>query len=219
MSKTKKRSVLQKSTIITMTVCFIFLLLTATVLLVLMMFPIEPKQEITLQNTLQEQQPTETTAQILAPDEWENTEAPHTLSTWSASIDGFTNPSDDYFHYINIATQGTELTLPIQIQTSRNEPPTENEWTQPPFVENTETTTTTEYVYETTFDRETGYSADESSEYIHSESQTVTETIAPPPTEEEPIITEPLPTEPPQVIVPEVTDPPVIEEGEEGEEV
>ncbi len=212
MSKTKKRSVLQKSTIITMTVCFVFLLLTAAVLLVLMMFPIEPKRKITLQSTPQEQQSTETAVQDLAPDEWENTEAPHTLSTWSASIDGFTNPSDDYFHYINIATQGTELTLPTQI--SIIVPSTETEWTEPPFVENTETTTTTEYVYETTFDRETGYSVDESSEYIHSESQTVTETIAPPPTEEEPIITEPLPTEPPQIFVPEVTDPPVIEEEE-----
>lgn len=179
-------SELRKSTKITFIVCLCFLLLTAVVLLYFMMFPIEPDgQSASLTAPSAETTaPVETTA---APEDWVNTEAPHTLSEWSASVDGYTRFTGEYHPYV---------------------PPTEDETEEASETEYEETgdTSETEASEETTADtigEETTLDSPESSEYDHSETQTITETVQQP-TEPQPAETTnpPEPTETEAVVIP-----------------
>lgn len=211
---------LQKSTKITIIACASFLAVTALVLLFLMLFPIEPEETPTLQinqpqQTVMTEESTETQ---LSEDEGLYTEGPHTLSTWSASIEGHTRSTDEYFEYIRSTYEPQEtmwhqyITEPEAVMTVRtdaeNITPSENGTGE----EN-----------ETTALWETGSSDMESSDYIHTGSETVTETVLPAessenvPPQSEQLPTDPLPTDPPATASPQ-TDPPVVNVPAESEE-
>lgn len=181
---------LQKSTIITILSCACLLALTALILVFLMLFPITPEQNISLQNT-QPVQTEESTDAVLPSEEWQNTEAPHTLSTWSVSVDGHSHSPDEYWDYMRSTTDESQESS----ETAFSET-TSLEFTEPTEIWQESTTEHHE---------ETGYSGMESSEYIHSDSQTQTETVNPPdvtdppPTEEQPpVVIDPPPFEPEQ---------------------
>lgn len=217
MSFSKMISGLQKSTKITIIACASFLAVTALVLLFLMLFPIEKKQTPALQVN-QPQQTAVPQATQEAPetqpfeDEGRYTEGPHTLSTWSASIEGHSRSTNEYFEYIR-STYEPQETMWHQYITEPTEKVTQ--WTEPEETVVSETGTWDESG--TTAPWETEDSGMESSDYIHTGSETVTETIIlpPEPSEDVPVQSEPLPTDPPPteppVTDPPPTDPPVVD--------
>ncbi len=83
------------STKITLIACACFLALTALILLFLMLFPIQ-REEITRQLQVSTQ-PVETVPVIQTqPLDPLNTEGPHTLSGWSASISGYNRTFEEF---------------------------------------------------------------------------------------------------------------------------
>ncbi len=180
---------LEKSTKITIITCASFLALTAVILAFLMLFPITPNHQQSL-----EQAPVQTT---MVPEEtqpsseaWQNTEAPHTLSTWAATFENHTRSSNEYWEYLRSTTtrdRGNETTAHTEV------PVIETSTDESGWLETSESTG---------FD-ETGVSGMESSEYT--QTQTQTETVVIPPSTDEPPV-EP-PTDPPQVDDPPVVDP------------
>ncbi len=196
MSIPKMISGLQKSTKITIIACACFLAMTALILGFLMLFPIEPREQITMQNPVQSTAQPEPDVQTeSAPEEeWRNTEAPHTLSTWSASIEGHVDSPNEYWEYLrSTTTYDTVFTeQPEFFETSEgqfSETTMDSDW-------NVQTDTQTE----TSFDPESGYSEQQSGEYTHTETQTET-VVIPPETDPVPPETDPpVPSDP--VLVP-----------------
>ncbi len=180
---------LQKSTKITLLACLCFLLLTAVVLFFLMLFPLDPSKD-----SVSLSAPAETTnddeVQESTAEEGTNTEAPHTLSTWSASIDGYTKFTGEYIPYIPPDDEDDE---------------DDEGWSNTTvYFEEDGTTATEEWQEgsETVSSEESNW-GESSEEYVHSDTQTVTETVQPPATEPEPV----EPTDPP---APVETDPAVV---------
>ncbi len=97
MKISRKVNGLYHSTKVTMVVCAILLIITATALFMLMLFPIQPKEPETIvlnrHSPVQLQNEVQETEEETLPEETEPivpaVEAPHTLSTWSANINGF----------------------------------------------------------------------------------------------------------------------------------
>ncbi len=180
---------LEKSTKITIIACASFLALTAVILAFLMIFPITPKHQQSL-----EQPPvqTMTVSEETQPssEAWQNTEAPHTLSTWAATFENHTRSSNEYWEYLRSTTtrdqwdETSDQTRAPVIETSTDQ----SGWL--------ETTQSTDF-------SETGISGMESSEYT--QTQTQTETVVIPPSTDEPPVDPP--TDPPQVEDPPVIDP------------
>lgn len=207
----KMLSGLRKSTKITVYICGVFLIITTLVLLILMIFPIQKTETPALEiNQPRQTAPPETTAQTTDALHFPaQTEAPHTLSTWSASIEGHTRSTDEYFEYMNSTYEPLE-TMWHELITDPPETEPEPE-TLPPETDETDiwTEETTTFFEESTefsdtgSDIETGFG-----------SETVTETVtlpSPPlPPESDPVPTEPIPTEPVQT-EPAPTDPPVVD--------
>lgn len=186
---------IQKSTKITVIGCACILALTAAVLMFLMFFPIKPQEEIIVQHItpVQTQDNTMQTEAVQLSDDWQNTEAPHTLSTWSASIEGHSHSPEEYWEYMRSTTT---------YESVFTEQPEFYESSEGEFTETTPESDieTGEMEYTTSFDEETGTSGMESSEFIQSETQTETVMI---PTETNPQPTEYIPpTDPPVIDIP-----------------
>lgn len=186
---------IQKSTKITVIICACFLLLTAAVLVFLMFFPYKPEQEVIVQHIAPETTKAVQTEAVMLPENEQQTEAPHTLSTWSASVEGHSHSPNEYWEYMRSTTtyESVFTEQPEFYESS------EGEFTETAAesVPETEYSETAEYT--TSFDEETGISEMESSEFIQSE--TWTEIV------EIPIVTDPQPTE----YIPETGLPPVID--------
>lgn len=184
---------IQKSTKITVVICACFLLLTAAVLVFLMFFPFKPEQEVIVQHIAPETTQNVQTEAVMLPENGQHTEAPHTLSTWSASIEGHSHSPNEYWEYMRSTTtyESVFTEQPEFYESS------EGEFTETISESETETEISAEYT--TSFDEETGTSGMESSEFIQSE--TWTEIV------EIPIVTDPQPTE----YIPETYLPPVID--------
>lgn len=86
----------QKSTRITIMGCACFLVTTALILVFLMFFPIIPEEKhvITMSPVTTEPSGKETQTYPVVEFDWED--MPHTLSTWSAGVDGFTRSLDEF---------------------------------------------------------------------------------------------------------------------------
>lgn len=228
MSIPKMISGLQKSTKMTIIACAAFLALTALVLLFLMLFPIEPEEKPTLQVNQPQQTAalTELPQETAPPEEGRQTEAPHTLSTWSASIEGHSRSTNEYFEYIR-STYEPQETMWHQYITEPSEEMTE--WTETEETDESATGSweeTTTAVTDETEMTDTGSGIE-----LPGSDETVTETVDIPP-----VSSEERPTDPPLIDAPETgnvvitlppellpTDPPVAdvpavpEEGENAE--
>ncbi len=175
----KLLSQLQPSTKITVSVCASFLVLTAGILLCLMVFPIEPHHEtLQAETPVTEYLPPETTEYVSGAV----TEPPHTLSTWSASVEGYVKATGGY---------------PVETGRDRNETTdyaveeTQGTTEFPETTDDTESPETSTAVFDETTTGDGGNGTEEQTETIPQQPDT-----------------EP-PTEPPTE--PEVTDPPPIE--------
>ncbi len=183
---------IQKSTKITVIICACFLLLTAAVLVFLMFFPYKPEQEVIVQHIAPETTQNVQTEAVMLPEDGQYTEAPHTLSTWSASIEGHSHSPQEYWEYM-LSTTTYESVFTEQPEFYES---SEGEFTETTPESEMETEISAEYT--TSFDEEADTSEMENSEFIQSETET--ETVVIPPE------TDPQPTE---YIPP--TDPPVID--------
>lgn len=180
---------LEKSTKITVIACASFLALTAVILAFLMLFPITPDSQQALEHN--DVQTTTASGETLpASENWQNTEAPQTLSTWAATFENHTRSSNEYWEYMrSTTTRENDPAVTDRSEAVYTEMSTQSgEWIETP---------------ESSDYNETGVSGMESSEYIHSETQTET-IVIPPATDEMPV--EP-PTDPPQIDDPPVAEP------------
>ncbi len=170
---------IQKSTKITVIVCACFLLLTTAALVFLMFFPYKPEQEVIVQHIAPETTQNVQTEAVMLPDDGQHTEAPHTLSTWSASIEGHSHSPEEYWEYMRSTTtyESVFTEQPEFYESS------EGEFTETTPESVTETKISVEYT--TSFDEETGISEMESSGFIQSETQTET-VVIPPETDPQP---------------------------------
>lgn len=178
---------LQRSTKVTVVACACVLALTAAVLLVLMFFPITPEERTVI--VAPSTEPAATEAEEL---EWEETapeidetevELPHTLSTWSANINGFHRDVNEF----------------KTVETTRD-----------PFETTKKTTTTTKATTKeaaTLPTTDAGVPIDPGENHETTYTQTVDDpsvVVVPPMPTEEP---DPQPTQAPQ---PVYTDPPLV---------
>lgn len=136
MKISRKINGLYRSTKTTMVICAILLIITATALFMLMLFPIQPKEPeiivlnrhspVQLQKAVQEtEEPTETEP-IVQP-----AETVHTLSTWSANISGFKQD----FAGFNKQELGITTADPFPLRTKATTTTKKPEETQAPKVE------------------------------------------------------------------------------------
>lgn len=140
MKISRKINGLYRSTKTTMVVCAILLIITATALFLLMLFPIQPKEPevivlnrhspVQLQKAVQEteepsEEPTETEP-VVQP-----AETVHTLSTWSANISGFKQD----FAGFNKQELGITTADPFPLRTKATTTTKKPEETQAPKVE------------------------------------------------------------------------------------
>ena len=108
MKFTRMLSSLQRSTKITLIGCLGVLIVTALILLILMLFPIEPKQQTV--TVMRQTLPTEEeTTEAAIPE----TEAPYSLSEWTASVD---NTERDNSLYQQPEEEAYYTLPPIQTQ-------------------------------------------------------------------------------------------------------
>ncbi len=113
MKRTSKLEDLQKSTKLTLIGCACFLLLTALIVVFLMFFPIHQTDQTVIVRSASETEQT-TVAETYYVEEFDWDELPHTLSTWSAGINGF-HPDLDEFNQTEPETIQTLVTeAPIE---------------------------------------------------------------------------------------------------------
>ncbi len=177
MKISRKVNGLYRSTKVTMVVCAILLIITATALFMLMLFPIQPKEPETIvlnrHSPVQLQREVQETEEETLPEETEPivpvVEAPHTLSTWSANINGF----KQNFAEFNEKELGITTADPFPLRTKATTTTTTTAETEaPPIVED---------VPEVTVSPQTEISVINETE-VRATEQTVTQAV---PTEEE----------------------------------
>ena len=133
---------LQRSTRTTIWVCVGFLGATVLILIFLMLFPLQKEEKVilTLPSSAQE---TQIATQEAVEFNWED--APYTLSSWSAGIDGFYRSVEEYLTTEpETETETTEMTT-AETQTEVNSDITTEEMliTDPPMPESETTVTVT----------------------------------------------------------------------------
>ena len=139
MKISRKVNGLYRSTKVTMVVCAILLIITATALFMLMLFPIQPKEPETIvlnrHSPVQLQNRVQETEEETLPEETEPivpaVEAPHTLSTWSANINGF----KQNFAEFNEKELGITTADPFPLRTKATTTTTKEIQTQAPPVQ------------------------------------------------------------------------------------
>lgn len=95
MKRGSKMDGLQKSTKLTLVGCACFLALTALIVVFLMFFPIQQTDQTIVVRSVSE--PAQTTvAETYYVEEFDWDDLPHTLSTWSAGVNGFHRDLDEF---------------------------------------------------------------------------------------------------------------------------